>query len=271
MPDIFGIGHSVGHGEATATAIQTMVGDGNATGSGSSTGIGWVDCVFGAGSSLGSGTSTGAGILTMVGEGSSLGSGSSTGTGTLVEPNVLRTERVFGLTKFVYTAAMNYADFGTYNRRVSFRIRQVGKDGMSGGTLVVSTPNTSTKATKPLLEEIVRFTIGSGVVATSVGGVHIIPWDGTIEEIKASLVTSTSSTVTVDVNTGTTAGSLASVVTSGNRPSIASPANHSVASQTTIQTPAVTKGMLMTVDVDVGGTDASGLVVEVRIRRKGGE
>ncbi len=99
-----------------------------------------------------------------------------------------------------------------------------------------------------------------GAVTTGTGAIRLYNDTGrslTIVAARATLSTAASSgATTVDVNiNGST------ILLSGNRPSIA--AGGVTAVTTTIQTPSLTNGQYITVDVDAAGTGADTLVVEV--------
>ena len=99
-----------------------------------------------------------------------------------------------------------------------------------------------------------------GSVTTGTGAIRLYNDTGrslTIVAARATLSTAASSgATTIDVNiNGST------ILLSGNRPSIA--AGGVTAVSTTIQTPSLTNGQYITVDVDAAGTGADTLVVEV--------
>ncbi|HRK41195.1 MAG TPA: hypothetical protein PLN95_03910, partial [Candidatus Saccharibacteria bacterium] len=99
-----------------------------------------------------------------------------------------------------------------------------------------------------------------GAVTTGTGAIRLYNDTGrslTIVAARATLSTAASSgATTVDVNiNGST------ILLSGNRPSIA--AGGVTAVTTAIQTPSLTNGQYITVDVDAAGTGADTLVVEV--------
>ena len=199
------------------------------------------------------------------------GAGSFSAEATKTEAKVLRTIYTYGDSEFRYPAWMNIQDFGTYNKTVTFRIRQGFTERMSPGISVTTTSGGTTKAVAPLLEEVLMFPIGSGIVATGAGGINTVPWNATVEKVTLSVVTSTSSSITVDVNTGASGATPTSVFGAQSKPTISSPANYSVTTRSVFDNPNLVKGNIVTVDVDSGGSDVDGVIVEVLIRRKGGQ